>query len=86
MNVDYIPRFTFEVTEAQQERAKQLLGAYGVRKAIFGPILDDVLDIIEQHGPMAIGILVSGNLKPRQVLPSMQEVERIGKLKESTDG
>lgn len=86
MNVDYIPRFTFEVTEEQQERAKQLLGAYGVRKAIFGPILDDVLDIIEQHGPMAIGILVSGSLKPRQVLSSMQEVERVGKIKESTDG
>jgi len=77
MNDDYKPRFGFEITYEQKERADRILDQYGLRKAIFGIILDDVCDLIEDHGGVAIGILMSGQAKPREILPSMNEVEQV---------
>lgn len=74
----YKPRFVFEITEKQKQRADKLLTTYGLRKAIFGVVLDDVLDLIEDYGGVAIGILMSGKLKPRDMLPRMQDVKEVG--------
>lgn len=76
---DYKPRFVFEITEAQKQRADLLLTTYGLRKAIFGAVLDDVLDLIEEFGGVAIGVLMSGTVKPRDILPRMKETEEVGK-------
>ena len=76
---DYKPRFLFEITEEQKVRANKLISQYGLRKAIFGPILDDVLDLIDEYGGLAIGVIMSGKLKPREVLPSMQRADEIGR-------
>ena len=76
---DYKPRFSFEITEEQKIRADKLLVTYGLRKAIFNPVLDDILDMIEEFGGMAIGIMMSGKLKPREILPTMHNVEKAGK-------
>lgn len=73
MNPDYKPRFSFEVTEEQKCRADRLIGDYGMRKGIFGPILDDLLDLIEEQGGFALGIILSRRLKPRDVLPIMNQ-------------
>lgn len=75
---DYKPRFLFEITEEQKIRAEKLISQYGLRKAIFGPILDDVLDLIEEYGGVAIGVMMSGKLRPRDVLPSMKRADEIG--------
>lgn len=56
---DYKPRFSFEITEDQMLRANKLLSQYGLRKAIFSKILDDVLDSIETNAGMSIGILMA---------------------------
>jgi len=72
---EYKPRFSFEITYEQKQRADSLLVNYGLRKALFTKILDDVLDLIEDHGGVAIGILMSGQVKPREILPSMKEAE-----------
>jgi len=74
-NEDYKPRFSFEITEEQKKRADRLLATYGLRKAIFGTILDDVLDLIEEKGGVAIGIMMSGKIKPRDIIKPMREVE-----------
>lgn len=76
---DYEPRFVFEITDEQKQRANKLLNQYGLRKAIFGLILDDVLDLIEEFGGIAIGIMLSGKVKPRDVIPSMKRAEEAGK-------
>ena len=76
---DYKPRFVFEITEEQKQRADKLLTTYGLRKAIFGAVLDDVLDLIEDYGGVAIGVLMSGSVKPRDILPRMKETEEVGK-------
>ena len=76
---DYKPRFVFEITEEQKLRADKLLTTYGLRKAIFQPVLDDVLDLIEDFGGVAIGVLMSGKCKPRDILPRMKDVEEVVK-------
>lgn len=79
MSEDYKPRFSFEVTEEQKRRADILLSTYGLRKAIFGQILNDVLDLIEDYGGIAIGVIMSGQTKPREIIPSMKKAEEVGK-------
>lgn len=76
---EYKPRFSFEITEEQQQRANKLLATYGLRKAIFGRILDDVCDMIEEYGGVAIGVMMSGKAKPRDVIKPMKEAEEVGK-------
>lgn len=78
MSEDYKPRFSFEITEKQKIRADRLLDQYGLRKAIFGQILDDVLDLVEDYGGVAIGVIMSGKLKPRDVIPSMKKAQEVG--------
>ncbi len=75
MSEDYKPRFSFEISFEQKERADRLITNYGLRKAIFSHILDDVLDLIEDHGGMVVGILMSNKCKPRDILPTMKEAE-----------
>lgn len=79
MNDEYRPRFSFEVTDEQKERADRLIGAYGTRKAMFGQILDDTLDLIDEYGGVIIGIVASGKIKPREVIPSLKKAEEVGK-------
>lgn len=74
---DYKPRFLFEISEEQKLRADKLIAQYGLRKAIFSPILDDVLDMIEQYGGIAIGVMMSGRVKPRDIIPSMRKAEEV---------
>lgn len=75
---DYKPRFTFEITEEQKQRADRVLETYGLRKALFGRILDDVLDLIEDYGGIAVGVIMSGKARPRDVIPLMKKAEEIG--------
>ena len=72
-NDEYIPRFSFEITEEQKQRASILLAQYGLRKAIFGRILDDVLDIISEYGPAALGVLFVEDVRPRDIIPTMHK-------------
>lgn len=76
---EYRPRFTFEITEEQKVRADKLISVYGIRKSLFSIILDDVLDLIENHGNMAIGIILDGAAKPKEILPSLAKAEKRGK-------
>lgn len=68
---DYRPRFTFEITEEQKRKADLLLSTHGIRKALFSIILDDVLDLLEEYGGMAIGLILEKKIKPKEVLPSL---------------
>ena len=77
MAEDYKPRFSFEISEEQKKRADRLLSQYGLRKAVFGCLLDEVLDMIEEFGGMAIGIIMDKNVNVREIIPSMKKVEDI---------
>lgn len=79
MNLDYRPRFSFDITEEQQHRANKLIATHGMRKALFQPILDDVLDLLEKHGQIIAGIIMDGKMKPREVMPLLSKAERRAK-------
>jgi hypothetical protein len=79
VNIDYKPRFSFEISDEQKVRADKLISIYGLRKAVFGRILDDVLDMIEEFGGVAIGVIMDNTTKPRDIIPSMKRAEETGK-------
>jgi len=72
MAEDYKPRFSFEISEEQMLRANNLLSTYGLRKAIFGKILDDVLDVIETNAGMAIGLLMSEKIVMKGIMATLE--------------
>jgi len=81
------PRFSFEVTEEQKNRANRILAAHGVRRAIFSPILDDVLDKIEEHGEKFIVAVQLDLAKPSELIPSIKEaIKTLEELEDSKDG
>lgn len=73
------PKFAFEITEEQQFRAMKLFDTYGLRKAIFSPLLDEVMDMIEEHGNIVVAVLLDKNVRKRDVVPSLTESERRAK-------
>lgn len=76
---EYKPRFSFEVSEEQQARASRLFSTYGLRRAVMSIVLDDVLDLIEKHGQIVIGVILEGKAKPKEIMPVLNKAERKGK-------
>ena len=72
----YVPRFSFEIDEDLKTRADKLLSVHGLRKAVMTPILEDLLDLIEEHGQAVCGIILDGSAKPREIMKSLASVER----------
>jgi len=79
MAIDYRPRFSFDITDEQRRRTDQLIATHGMRKALFQPILDDVLDLIEEHGQIIAGIIMDRQVKPKDVMPLLSKAERRAK-------
>ena len=79
MEPEYKPRFSFEISDEQKARVDIHLSTYGLRKTIFKPILDDVLNLLETHGQIIIGLLIDQAIKPREILPSLAKAEREAK-------
>jgi len=73
---EYVPRFSFEISEELKARADKLLTNYGVRKAIMAPILNDLLDLIQEHGHIVIGAILDEAVKPSDILPSMARAKK----------
>ena len=73
---DYRPRFSFEITEEQKQRADKLLAFHGMRRGVFSTILDDVLDLLEKHGNMVIGIILDGQARPKEILPTLAQADK----------
>ena len=76
MNEDYKPRFSFEISEELHKRTSVLLSTYGLKKTIFSVVLEDLLNLIEEHGNVVIGILLDGAVKPREIMPILNKAER----------
>jgi hypothetical protein len=82
---DYKPRFSFEITEEQFARSERYLSAHGVKKALFGIILDDVLDKIELHGEKFIIAMTANLVKPTDLLRTTRKVDELIKGMEEKD-
>lgn len=76
MPFEYRPRFSFDITDEQQTRCDKLISTHGMRKALFQPILDDLLDLLEEHGQIIAGIIMGKRAKPKEVMPILNNAER----------
>jgi len=76
MNFEYRPRFSFDITEEQQVRCDKLINTHGMRKALFQPILDDLLDLLEEHGQIIAGIIMGRKTRPKEIMPILKNAER----------
>jgi hypothetical protein len=76
---DWTPRFSIEITEEQRERASRLLNIHGVRRAVMSLLLDEVLDLVEEHGHVIIGILINRQAKAREIIPALKEADSLGR-------
>ena len=75
MPFEYRPRFSFDITDEQQARCDKLISTHGMRKALFQPILDDLLDLLEEHGQIIAGIIMSKKAKPKEIMPILSNAE-----------
>lgn len=73
INADYKPRFVFEITEEQMLKANKLLSQYGLRKAIFGKVLDDILNALEVDAGMTTGLLMSDNIVMKGIMAALAD-------------
>jgi len=76
-------RFLFEITEEQSMRANRLLSQYGLRKAIFGKILDDVCDAIELDAGMTIGMLIAEKVVMNGLVATLAAKTKKAKVKDN---
>ncbi len=76
MPFEYRPRFSFDITDEQQARCDKLISTHGMRKALFQPILDDLLDLLEEHGQIIAGIIMGKKANPKEVMPILNNAER----------
>ena len=75
MSDEYRPRFSFDITEEQQARCNKLISTHGMRKALLQPILDDLLDLLEEHGDIVAGVIMDKRVKAREVIPVVKRAE-----------
>lgn len=79
MTTEYRPRFTFEISDEQQERAGRLFVTHGQRKSVMSIVLDDLLDLLEEHGQIIAGLILDKAVRPREVIPVLAKAERRAK-------
>lgn len=75
----YVPRISFEISEELKARTDKYLSTHGIRKAIMTPILEDLLDMIEEHGQIVVGVILDASVRPRDIIKTMQKAERKAK-------
>lgn len=80
MAYEYRPRFSFEISQELQDKANRLISTYGLRKSIFSVVLEDLLDLIDEHGQIIVGVILDKAAKPREILPTLAKAERKAKL------
>ena len=71
------PRFSFEITEEQSKRVFKIFSEYGQRKAIMGRILDEIMDMVEEHGYMVFGFILDSGVEVRKIVPALAKAERM---------
>ena len=76
MNDIFRPRLSVDITEEQSQGLLRYLD-HGMRKAIFGVLIDDLLELFEKHGAgPVIGLLIERSI-------TLKDVCRLKKLKEN---
>jgi len=73
---DQRAKFQIDITEEQRLRALKCFPEYGMRKAVMSRILDEVMDMIEEHGYIVVGIILDSGTNLRKIVPSLAKAEK----------
>ncbi|OQB10002.1 MAG: hypothetical protein BWY21_00566 [Parcubacteria group bacterium ADurb.Bin216] len=60
-------RLSVEITDTEQVRMRNLL-PWGISSKLMRILLLQTLDLVEQHGPIVLGAILSGKLSSLDVL------------------
>uniref|UniRef100_A0A6M3JG36 Uncharacterized protein n=1 Tax=viral metagenome TaxID=1070528 RepID=A0A6M3JG36_9ZZZZ len=67
MPSEYRPRLSVDITEEQRRKLDRYLD-YGMRKMLFGVVIDDLLHLFEEHGVGPIlGLFVERSISLREI-------------------
>ena len=72
MSEKYRPRLSIEITEEQAAKLYRLV-PWGVKRELFNVIIEDVIEILENHGENAIAAILVRKLRA-QDLPTVKEI------------
>ena len=67
LGTDYRPRLSVDITEQQARELNRLLD-HGMRKMLFGVVIDDLLRLFKKHGTgKVLGLFVEKSISLRDV-------------------
>jgi len=67
MSDRYIPRLSIDIPQETQFRLQRLL-PWGLRGRLFLALIEDVLDLIEEHGEDVIALFIAKRLRARDII------------------
>ena len=70
----YQPRIAIDVTPLQLSKMQELL-RWGTRNALLSAIIDDVIEMLEEHGSLAVALILDKQIKPRECVRTLKEME-----------
>lgn len=66
------PRLSVELTPDQYKRLSKLI-PWGQQRIIISTIVDELIELLEKHGPMAIGAVLAKKIKFLDILAKKEE-------------
>ena len=61
------PRLSVEITPETHKRVQNLI-PWGLQGPVMRVIIEDLLDLVEREGTVALALLIQGKVKGRQIL------------------
>lgn len=78
MPIDYTPRLNVDITEEQDRKLRKLI-PWGLKHQLFSIVVDELIEILEEHGEMAIGAILAKRIAVLEILKAKER--KRGKLK-----
>ncbi len=75
---NYRPRIVIDVSEEQYRALKQFL-PWGVQNEVFRTLIDDLIAVLEEHGGAALGMILTKQLKMRELSSSLKDLPKTSK-------
>jgi len=63
MSTEYKPRLSVDITQTQRNELDRILGQYGLQRAVFSVVIDDLIEAVNRHGHAVVAGLISRSLK-----------------------
>lgn len=72
-NPDWRPRLSIDLGEERFKKLQELM-PWGVRNQLFRIIVDELIKMLEDHGPMVVGAILSEKVKLTDILKGDKNV------------